>query len=57
MTDQKLATVPEGTMRSDAPRPLPYVAYPSAADVDQHGFAASARVPAAREFRAGSAAP
>ena len=38
MTDQKLATVPEGTMRSDAPRPLPYVAYPSAADVDQHGL-------------------
>jgi len=38
MTQQKLATVPDGTMSSDEPRPLPYAAYPKAADIDQHGL-------------------
>jgi hypothetical protein len=38
MTRQKLATVPEGTMSSDGPHPLPYAAYPKAADVDRHGL-------------------
>jgi hypothetical protein len=38
MIEQKLATASDGTIRSDEPRPLPFVAYPSAADVDQHGL-------------------
>jgi len=38
MTQEKLATIPDGTMSSDRPLPLPHAAYPKAADVDQHGL-------------------
>src|SRR5215210_8834804 len=38
MTQQNLATVPNRAMSSDGPRHLPYVAYPKAADIDQHGL-------------------
>ena len=37
MTQEKLANIPDGTMFSDRPLPLPHAAYPKAADVDQHG--------------------
>jgi hypothetical protein len=38
MTQQNLATVPNRAMSSDGPHPLPYAAYPKAADIDQHGL-------------------
>jgi hypothetical protein len=38
MNRQKLATVPDATTASDAPRHLPYAAYPKAADIDRHGL-------------------
>ena len=38
MTRQKPATVLDGATSPDEPRPLPYVAYPKATDVDRHGL-------------------
>ena len=38
MTHQKPATVLDGATSPDEPRPLPYAAYPKAADVDRHGL-------------------
>lgn len=38
MTRQKLATDFAKTAYADEPRPLPYCAYPGAADVDRHGL-------------------
>jgi hypothetical protein len=38
MTQQKLATVLDGTMSSNGPRPLPYSDYPKAGDVARHGL-------------------
>jgi hypothetical protein len=38
MTHQKLANIPEATTSSDGARPLPYAAYPKAADVARHGL-------------------
>jgi hypothetical protein len=33
MTQQRLTSVPDGTMPSHGPRPLPYSAYPRARDL------------------------
>ena len=38
MTEQKLATAPAGPTSSEGPLPLPYAAYPAAADVERHGL-------------------
>jgi hypothetical protein len=38
MTHQKPATVLDGATSPDEPRPLPFAAYPKAADVDRHGL-------------------
>jgi hypothetical protein len=38
MTHQKSATVIDGAIYPDEPRPLPYAEYPKAADVDRHGL-------------------
>src|SRR5829696_1510234 len=38
MTHQKPATVLDGSTSPDEPRPLPYAAYPKAADVDRHSL-------------------
>jgi hypothetical protein len=38
MTEQKLATAPAGPTSSEGPLPLPYAAYPTAADVERHGL-------------------